>query len=180
VRSSARRLLALYAAVAAVSAAGCPLVKNTTSVRVEFHELIWPGLDLADLGVDGSGVGLEIAPGDASQPAMGPFYLGGVCSMVRMDDDTFLYRAGIRGRSSTLDRPTFSYPYAMVGVYAGWLDLELTGGKFGAGIEGGYGFRFGLGEKAAFDLEILFEYGYFEGAYSLMNTRVGGGLMLQF
>lgn len=167
-------------AVLGLLAAGCPLEQSKMSVRADVHTLMWPGDDLVYLGNTGSDFSLEIAPGDMSQPAMGPLYIGGAVSQTTIEDDSVIVRGGLRARSSMLESQTNTYPYAMVGVYAAFLDPTDRTSKFGGGVEGGYGFRLGMGESAAVDLEMIFEYGYFENAFSIMSTRLGGGLMVQF
>ena len=59
------------------------------------------------------------------------------------------------------------------------LELEDSWDRFGVGLEGGVGVRLGA-KSIALDIEMLFEYGYFTGGYSIMDTRIGGGLMFQF
>ena len=85
--------------------AGCPFARNTMSIRLEAHQLTWPDLNLSASG-GGTCVGFEVAPGDNSQPAMGPFYLGGAYTLTILDDDSNLHRLGVRARSSMLDHPS--------------------------------------------------------------------------
>jgi hypothetical protein len=166
-------------AVVALAAAGCPFKKSVNTVRVEGHYLTWIGEDMADLGSEGEAYGFEIAPGDDSQPAMGPLYIGGAYSVARVEGGSEEHRAGVRARSSMLSRSSSSFPYAMVGVYMGWLERAEGDAKFGAGIEGGYGVRLAM-KGIAFDLEMILGYGLYVAGFDQLSTRLGGGLVISF
>jgi hypothetical protein len=179
VKSTSRFVAGTLVAASALALCGCPFEKTYLSFRPEYHTLIWPGEKLHDITDGGQEFGLEVAPGDNTQPEMGPMYIGGAMTLLTVDDDSQMFRGSIRARSSTLDRPSSTYPFAMVGFYFAHLELEDSWDRFGVGLEGGIGVRLGS-KSVGLDLEMLFEYGYFTGGYTIMDTRLGGGLMFQF
>jgi len=191
----ALRLGARFALLAAsgLACAGCPLEPTMWAARLDAGYVTWTGEDIAGVAATGNSIGLEIAPGDDTAPAMGPIYIGIAYSAARFNDesvpgDTLEHRLGVRARSSTLARCTSSYPYASVGAYLAWLDEESGPGRFGIGVEGGLGLRLGFGpsghggslRRLALDLDMMMSYGYFEAAYQALSTRFGAGLAFGF
>ena len=134
---------------------------------------------------DGTAFGIEVARGTDSDAGFGPLYFGFAYSFAELEtpgfDDTTEHRAGTRWRSSVLESSTSSYPYAAVGVYLSWLEKgERPQGKLGAGVEGGYGLRIGMGPRAALDIEALAGAGWSEGHYETFSVRLGGALVVRF
>jgi hypothetical protein len=169
---------------ACLAFAGCIGPMNISSVRADFSLVTATGSDLKPTD-DGTAFGFEIARGTDADVAFGPLYFAFAYSFAQLDtpgfDDTIEHRAGTRWRSSVLQSNTSSYPYAAVGVYLSWLEMgNRPQGKFGAGAEGGYGFRIGLGPRAAFDIEALAGYGISEGGFETFSIRLGGALVVRF
>jgi len=167
-----------------LSFAGCIGPMNLTSVRADFSYVTATanGLKPTD---DGTAFGIEVARGKDTDSAFGPIWFGFAYSFAELDtpgfDDTTEHRAGTRWRSSLLESNTSSYPYAAVGVYLSWLELgNRPRGKLGAGVEGGYGFRIGMGPRAALDIEALAGAGWSEGHFETFSARLGGALVIRF
>ena len=179
-----RPAAAVGLAGACIALAGCIGPMNISSVRGDFSYITATrnGLKYTD---DGAAFGIEIARGTDVDTAFGPIYFGFAYSFAELEtpgfEDTTEHRAGTRWRSSVLESNTSSYPYAAVGVYLSWLEMgNRPQGKFGAGAEGGYGFRMGLGPRAALDLEALASFTWSEGHYETFSVRLGAALAARF
>ena len=171
-------------ACACIALAGCIGPMNIGSVRGDFSLVTGTSHGLR-AAVDGTAFGFEIARGTDQDAAFGPLYFAFAFSFAELDtpgfDDTTEHRAGMRWRSSVLESSTSSYPYAAVDVYLSWLEMgNRPEGKFGAGVEGGYGFRIGLGPRAALDIEALASFGLSEGHFETSSVRFGGALVVRF
>lgn len=187
------RYPALFA-LAALACSGCPLTTTMWAARLDAGFVTWTGEDIGSVAGAGQAVGFEIAPGDDTSSAMGPIYIGFAYSLATFDDkslpgETLEHRAGVRARSSVLAKPTSTYPYASVGAYLAWLDEEDGPGRFGLGVEGGFGLRLGFGppgrgthglRRLALDIDMMMSYGYFEAAYQALSTRFGAAFVLGF
>ena len=176
------RRLALVAACCVL--AGCIFKPNIGNVRLCAYDVGWTGYDIRGLP-DGEAYTLEITSGTNTEPEMGPLFFGGMFTVQRInsgpDRVAWEYRGGIRALSSMLDHVSRSFPYAVVGSYFARYDPAGSGpSRLGVGVEGGFGARLGLGDRAAVDLELVMSYGLFEAWNNLTSTRLGGALTMQW
>ncbi len=176
------RRLALVAACCAL--AGCIFEPNLWNARVCGYDVRWTGSAIRG-APRGEAWTVELTGGTNTEPEMGPLFFGGMFTVQRLwepgGEKVWEYRGGIRALSSMLDHPSRSYPYAVVGSYFGWYEpARKTYGRFGIGVEGGFGARLGLGDRAALDLELLMSYGLFTGWEQLTSTRFGGAITMQW
>ena len=183
-RATRRKAAAVSLAWPCLALVGCIGPMNIGSIRGDFSFVTVTEMDLKP-ATDGTAFGFEIARGTDADSAFGPIYFAFAYSLAELDTpgfpDTKEHRVGTRWRSSVLRSNTSSYPYAMVGVYTSWLEMgNRQGGKFGVGVEGGYGLRIGLGPRAALDLEALVAYGHFESGFETFSVRFGGALAIRF
>ena len=181
-----RRKAFAVAAFACLLPAGCAVFEpNIRATRVGWHHVTWTGMDLAEITSSGEAFDFEFVVGTDTEPEMGPLFMGFAYSYGRVDSSrwpgaTREHRAGIRFRSSVLDRVTATYPYAAVGAFLGQMDSEGERAAWeGFGLEGGYGVRIGRG-PATLDLEMIFSWGIYESWYHSMSTRFGGALGFTF
>ena len=163
---------------------GCLVTTNIGSTRVDGHYAAWTGGDLARAPT-GDALGIEVALGTDLDPAFGPLYMGVAYSQSTLRDPGSQGIAehclGTRWRSSMLEGNTSSYPFAAVGVYLGWMESDaLSYDRFGIGVEGGYGFRLGLGAHAALDLEMMMSAALHVGGIEATSTRFGGALVVRY
>jgi hypothetical protein len=174
----------LILAAACCALAGCIFKPNLRDVRVCAYDIGWTGYDI--LGVTGGeAYTLEITGGTDTEPDMGPLYFGFMATVHRFREPggeaLWEYRGGIRALSSMLDGPSWSYPYAVVGSYFGFYQPAGTeAGRLGVGVEGGFGARLGLSNRAAADIDFLMSYGHFEGSNNLLSTRFGGAITMKW
>ena len=167
-----------------LSFAGCIGPMNVGSIRAGYSYVTATANGLQNT-TDGTAMGFEVARGTDSDAGFGPMYFAFAYSFAELEtpgfDDTTEHRAGTRWRSSVLESSTSSSPYAAVGVYLSWLEKgERPQGKFGAGVEGGYGLRIGMGPRAALDIEAIAGAGWSEGHYETFSVRLGGALVARF
>jgi hypothetical protein len=171
-------------AACAAALAGCLGPLNIGATRLDAQYIVWPGYDYRQ-NDKGTALGIELARGTDTDPAFGPIYFGLAYSYAALEmggyDDTHEHRLGTRWRSSMLDHTSSSYAYATGGVFLGWIEPgDERGGRLGAGVEGGYGVRAGLGPHAALDLDVTFTYAFYDGRYEQLSTRLGGALVARY
>ena len=164
--------------------AGCIFESNLGNVRLCAYDVGWTGYDILG-SQEGEAYTVEFTRGTNTEPEMGALFIGGMFTVQRLsgpgDENIWEYRGGVRALSSMLDHPSRSYPYAVVGSYFGYFEEAWKNyGRLGVGVEGGFGARLGLGDRAAVDLELVMSYGLFEAWNNLTSTRFGGAITAQW
>lgn len=136
----------------------------------------WPKALIVPQGEGGS-IEVSIGGERGEELRMGPIYFALALSETLYGpggSEGTMYRFGFRSRSSMLNKPTRSYPYAAVGVYAGFLELAAEPqGRLGLGVDGGYGVRIGIGSRAALDIELTVAYSYLAGGLEDLSWSYG-------